>query len=161
MGIVAILPYMGQKKLYEQYNFNEPWDSPSNLKLLENIPAAFRAPGAEAASTDASYFTLLSPQAIFSDKEGTSLGAIRDGPSTTILFVESKRPVPWTKPEDIPCSAEEPLPAMGGYYDTCAGKGAFHAAFADGAVRLISGTMREGPLRALISKAAGETMKLP
>jgi RNA polymerase sigma factor (sigma-70 family) len=158
---VAILPYIGQRKLYEQYKFDEPWDGPNNRKLLEKIPAAFRAPGDADTSTNASYFVLTGPGAVFSGSEGTTLDAIRDGASTTILLVESKRPVPWTKPEDIPFTADHPLPTLGGYYDTCAGKGAFHAAFADGGVRLISGTMREGPLRALISKAGGEEMKLP
>ncbi len=158
---VAILPYLGQKKLYDQYRFDEPWDSPHNRELLEKVPTVFRAPGAEASSTATSYFVLSGPQTIFSDKEGTALDAIRDGAPTTILFVEVKRPIPWTKPEDIPYSAEKPLPELGGYYDTCAGKGAFHAAFADGSVRLISGTMDEVVLRALISKAGGEKLTLP
>ena len=33
----------------------------------------------------------------------------------TILAVEAKREVPWTKPEDIPFNPELPLPQIGGF----------------------------------------------
>jgi len=35
---VAILPYIGQKALYEQFRLDEPWNSEHNGKLLERIP---------------------------------------------------------------------------------------------------------------------------
>jgi type II secretory pathway pseudopilin PulG len=30
---VLILPYMDRKEVYSQYNFNEPWDGPTNSRL--------------------------------------------------------------------------------------------------------------------------------
>src|ERR1043165_2482222 len=31
---VAILPYVEQRSLYDQYRFDEPWDSENNKKLI-------------------------------------------------------------------------------------------------------------------------------
>ncbi len=158
---VAVLPDMGQQELYNQYKFDEPWDGPNNRKLLDKIPAAFRAPGDKEGSTDASYFALTGPGAIFSGAKGTDFKSIRDGMASTILAVESRKAVPWTKPEDILFNAEDPLPDLGGYYGTDATKGAFYVSFADGSVRLISGDLGDVALRALISKAGGEDVRLP
>ncbi len=40
---VALLPYIGRQELFNQYNFNEPWDGPNNHKLLDKIPSIYRA----------------------------------------------------------------------------------------------------------------------
>jgi hypothetical protein len=37
-----------------------------------------------------------------------SISDISDGPSKTLLVVEAADPVPWTKPEDLPYSPEQP-----------------------------------------------------
>jgi hypothetical protein len=160
---VAILPYMSQKEkdLYKQYNFDEPWDGPNNRKLLSQIPSAFHLPDPDQDETHASYFALTGPGAVFSGDKGTSLDEIRDGASTTILFVEWKRAVPWTKPEDIPITADDPLAKIGGYFETCARMGGFEVAFADSSIKLISGTMNDSVLRALITKAGGEKISIP
>ena len=47
--------------------------------------------------------------------------SITDGPSCTILLVEAKRNIPWTKPADIPYDPHKLLPALGGYSE-----GGFH-----------------------------------
>jgi len=35
---VAILPYLGQKKLHDEFDLKKPWDSPENSKLIEKMP---------------------------------------------------------------------------------------------------------------------------
>ena len=44
---------------------------------------------------------------------------IIDGTSKTILIVDAKRDIPWTKPEDIEIDADptKPLPTFGGYFE--------------------------------------------
>ena len=79
---------------------------------------------------------------------GTGFMEITDGLSNTILLVEAKRNIPWTKPEDISYAADKPLPALGGYF-----KGGFHVAMADGVVRFCPNTIDEKILRVLITKA--------
>ena len=53
----------------------------------------------------------------------------------TILAVEARREVPWTKPEDIPFDPELPLPQIGGFDP----KGS-NVLLCDGSVRYISST---------------------
>ncbi len=88
---VAVLPYLGEQGLYDQYHFDEPWDGPNNRKLLEKMPAVFRGPNEPAESTNASYFVLTGPDAMFDGKEGTSLGKMFDGTANTIMAVEAMR----------------------------------------------------------------------
>jgi prepilin-type processing-associated H-X9-DG protein len=148
---VAILPYLEQKTLYDQYRFDEPWDSPANRRVLEQMPVFYRSPSADPQSTSPSYFVLTGPDTIFSGKEGTKFQQITDGTSNTLMIVEAKREIPWTKPEDIDYDPKQPLPKLGGFYP-----GGFNAAFADGSVRFISEAVDEHQLRALITKAGGE-----
>jgi beta-lactamase regulating signal transducer with metallopeptidase domain len=129
---VAILPYLEQDSLYKTYNFSEPWDSDNNKKLLAQMPAVYRHPNATDVRKDiASYYVLTGEGGIFNDQpatKGTGFEKIRDGTSNTLLLVEAKRDIPWTKPEDIPFDAQKP-PELGGFT-----QGAFAIAIADGSV---------------------------
>lgn len=143
---VAILPLLNQAALYNEYKFDEPWDSPSNMKLLDKMPAVFRDPNDPENSTNASYFGLIGDATAFGDKKGTSIRGFPDGLSNSIIVVEAKRDIPWTKPEDIPYDADKPVPQLGGIY--AAG---FLAALGDGSVRLVPKTIDEKVLRWLIT----------
>jgi hypothetical protein len=41
---VLILPLIDERALYDQYNFDEPWDGPDNSKLADKMPAVFSSP---------------------------------------------------------------------------------------------------------------------
>lgn len=64
---VEILPYLGQKELFDAYKMDEPWDSPANLQVLEKMPDLFASPldspdspdGPK--STNTSYFAVVTP----------------------------------------------------------------------------------------------------
>jgi prepilin-type processing-associated H-X9-DG protein len=153
---VALLPYIEQQELFKQYNFSEPWDGPNNRKLLDKIPPIYRAPNAEGDPTFASYFVPTGPDTLFPGHQGTQLSAIRDGPSNTIMAVEARRPIPWTKPEDIPFDVKAALPEFGGY-----SPGGFNVLFTDGSVRFVSVSVNPEVLRALFTIAGGEVIELP
>jgi len=150
---VALLPYLEQGNLYRQYRLDEPWDGPNNRQLLAKLPAIYRAPRELPGSSNASYFVLTGPETIFDGPQGSGMADIRDGTSNTLLVVECKRDIPWTKPEDIPYDPRKPLPELGGCYEDL-----FIAAMADGSVRALPKTTDEQTLRALISKAGGEVV---
>ncbi len=153
---VALLPFLGQKELYDQYHFDETWDSPRNCRVMERMPGAFYCLEKRAESKVASYFALVGPGTMFDGKEGASLESVTDGSSSTILLVEAKRDIPWTKPEDIAYDPNKPVPALGG----CVEAG-FHAALADISVHFVPSTVDENVLRALITKSGGEAVEVP
>lgn len=143
---VAILPFIEQAPLYNEYNFDEPWDSPANKKVLEKMPAVFRDPTDPPGSTSASYFTFVGPGTMFGNEKGVQMREVIDGTSNTLLVVEARRDIPWTKPEDIPWDPEKAVPQPGGHYAT-----GFLAVFGDGSVRMISNRVVEQVLRNLIT----------
>ena len=156
---VALLPYLDQMDLYKQYRFDEPWDSPANLEVLKKMPDAYRNPGDPPDSTNTSYFVLVGPGTVFSEEGakpplgGMPMQEIRDGTANTIMAVEAKRSVPWTKPEDLPYDPQKPLPELGGHFE-----GGFLAALCDGSVHFLSKDLEEAVLRMLIEKSDGQVV---
>jgi hypothetical protein len=151
---VAILPYLEQQALYSAYNFDEPWDGPNNRKLLESMPSAYAHPSVRGGkSTYTSYFVFTGPDTMLGKGDKPSFADVLDGTSNTLLAVEAKRDVPWTKPEDIPFDARGPLPELGGFTPD-----GFNAGFGDGSVRFIKQTINPEVLRALITRAGGEVI---
>jgi hypothetical protein len=155
---VAILPFLDANDLYQQYNFDEPWDGPNNRKLLDKMPAVYGFPGVggqPSSKTNASYFVFASDVAAFGAKgdAAPTFADFRDGTSNTIWLVEAKRDIPWTKPEDIPFDPNGPLPQLGGFSPN-----SFSVAFADGSVRSIKNTINPDVFKALITRAGGETV---
>ena len=148
---VALLPYLGEKDLYKAYKLDEPWDSENNQKVLARIPKVYQAdPGS--GSTNSSYFVFTGKETVFAGKYGMRIVDIVDGLSNTILAVEAKHDVPWTKPEDLTYAPMKPLPKLGGYFP-----GGFHAVFADcSKVRFLPENLTEESLRALITRAGRE-----
>jgi hypothetical protein len=152
---VAILPYIEQAELYNAYNFDEPWDGPSNSKLLERMPAIYAFPQAGGPSkTHTSYFVFSGSETLLGKGDTPAINDITDGTSNTILAVEARREVPWTKPEDIPFNLQGAPPRVGGFTDD----GGFNALFGDGSVRYIKNTVAPDVLKALITRAGGEVI---
>jgi hypothetical protein len=81
------------------------------------------------------------------------MAQVYDGTSLNVSLVESKRPVPWTKPEDIPYSADQPLPELGGWVPE-----EFLAALVDGSVQRVALGGDEAVLRAWITRAGEEVI---
>ena len=147
---VALLPYLDQNELYKQYRFDEPWDGPNNRQLLAKMPPVYGSPK-EPDKTRAAYFALVGPGTVFEGSKGRSVDDVVDGTSNTLMIVEAKRNVPWTKPEDVPYDPKQPLPKLGGYFDDKD----FLAAFCDGSVHVVAHTVNEEVLRSLIERNDG------
>ena len=56
---VELLPYLEQEALYRAYQFDEPWDSEANKKVLAQMPAVFRDPSADPKSTSSAYYVMV------------------------------------------------------------------------------------------------------
>jgi hypothetical protein len=153
---VALLPFLGQEKLYREFKLDEPWDSEHNQKLLARMPAVYAAPGVRTRKPYLTYYqAFVGRGAAFEGPRGMRIAEFQDGTSCTLLLAEAASPVPWTKPEDLAYDPAKPLPRLGGLY----GEG-FNAGFCDGEVRFIRRGIDEQMLRALITRAGGEIVDL-
>jgi hypothetical protein len=165
---VLLLPYLGERELYQQFKLDEPWDSPHNKALLEPAPDDYTPslhhidpPGLTR------YQVFIGPGTAF-EREGLTWYDFPDGLANTLLVVEAGEPVPWSKPADLAYDPEKPLPPLGGVfskpvkvvcYEVRRQLG-FTACFADGTTRFISSKTDEATLRALITRNGGEKVSL-
>jgi prepilin-type processing-associated H-X9-DG protein len=160
---VAILPFLEQQALFNEFKQDEPWDSPHNKALLERMPDVFAVPGARAEPGLTFYRGFSGKSTLFDEtnKAGVGIATVTDGTSNTLGAVEAKEAVPWTKPDsDIPFdpdmrAAEDPklLAQMGEHFS-----GGFNALFLDGSVHFIKKTVSPAVLRALITRDRGEVV---
>jgi hypothetical protein len=97
---VLILPYIEQDALYKEFHLDEPWDSDHNKKLLEKMPPLYGFGDENAANNHETHYQgFVGKGAFFDGMKGIQVNDIRDGMSNTIMVVEAKRAVPWSKPE--------------------------------------------------------------
>jgi RNA polymerase sigma factor (sigma-70 family) len=90
---------------------------------------------------------------IFVKHHATKLTEITDGTSNTILAIEGGSAVPWTKPQDLPYAADEPLPRLAGEFPD-----AVLTLFGDGSVHALALNLPEATMRALITRNGGEVV---
>jgi RNA polymerase sigma factor (sigma-70 family) len=149
---VTILPYLDQQALFDKFHLDEPWDSPHNKTLLDQMPDVYEPVITRDEPKHSTYYQVFKgPGALFDRDDGTKLEDIKDGLYLTIMVVEAAKPVPWTKPEDVPFDQEKRLPELGGVF-----KDGFNAMFADGSVRFLSKKIQPDVLRAIVTRNGGE-----
>lgn len=100
---VLILPYIEQTPLYNRYNFNEPWDGPSNSTLLNAMPPILACPSRFSSPTHlTSYVAVRGPGTMFPGSHSTKIDDITDRTFNTLAIVEVDNvDVPWTSPWDL------------------------------------------------------------
>ncbi len=159
---VAVLPYLGgdAPELYKQFHLDEPWDSPHNRELVRQMPDAFADPGHRELAREGKtvYLVPVGPGTAFDTAEGLSYRDIKDGMSKTIMIVEvaPDRAVEWIRPADWEVDMDKPLDGL-----DAPGRDKFVAALCDGSVRMISTSIEPDVLRALLTRAGGETVEVP
>ena len=159
---VAILPFLDQNDLYQEFHQDEPWDSDHNKPLLARMPAIYALPGANAGPGMTFYQVFAGKRSAFNPwvESGVSLRAMTDGVSNTLAVVEAREAVPWSKPDDLPFEFNAPpkkalalRDRLGSHFGD-----AFQALFADGSVRMIGRSINLSVLRAIISCDGGEVV---
>jgi hypothetical protein len=61
---VLILPFLEQDALYREYRFDEPWNGPHNLVLVNQMPAVYCCPSDYPSDSQTSYAMIVGPHAI-------------------------------------------------------------------------------------------------
>lgn len=102
---VLILPFVDTpdaKRMAEQYEYDEPWNSPTNLAVAVQMPEVFRSPRRRNGRPETDYLVITGPGTLFEKDRGTQLQQVTDGLSNTLLLVEVfESGVPWTAPRDL------------------------------------------------------------
>jgi hypothetical protein len=152
---VQILPFIEQAALYEKFRHDEPWDSPHNIQLLEEMPDIFRHPQSLAEPGYTVFQASVGAGALFEAGKPTRFRDITDGTSNTIMVVETadEYAVPWTKPEDVNLlESPEQLREL---------RGMITVLFTDGAVLQLPADLDAETLRGLVTRAGGEVVRFP
>jgi prepilin-type processing-associated H-X9-DG protein len=154
---VAILPYIEQQELYNKFHLDEPWDSPHNKALINEMPPTYVCPSrANVQPGTTAYRVFVGKGAFFESDRATGFADITDGTSNTLMVVEATEAVPWTKPDsDLPFDPDA-KPSLYGAGSTH--PGGLNAAFGDGSVRFIKTSIAVEVFRALITRAGGEVI---
>ncbi len=151
---VAILPFIDDQSLYEQFHLDEPWDSPNNKPLVAKMPSVFQ----DASRPSDGTTTYLAPYGkglAWDDAHGaTKLGEFIDGMSQTIMLVEADNAhaVPWTKPDDLEVNLSKPFDGLA----TERAVGKFMIGFADGQVVAVTRSLDPDTMKALFTRNGGE-----
>ncbi|MDB5386998.1 MAG: hypothetical protein JWM11_2644 [Planctomycetaceae bacterium] len=127
---VYLLPSLDQAALFQEFKFDEPWDSTHNKPLIAKMPKVFGT----SPEGKTRVHVLTGPGTPFQKDVGKRMADITDGTSNTLLCVVGGVDTAdvWTKPGGLPFDPEEPLKCLGKIGDK------FLVAMMDGAVRFIA-----------------------
>ena len=162
---VAILPYLECTPLYQRYNFNEPWDGPTNRALHNEAIATYRCPDDPSpVSTETNYVMIVGKGAFGGlPNEAVRIYDIRDGLSNTIMIVEvTGSGIHWMEPRDL--SVEEIQRGINdgsGKWISSHHPGGANVALCDGSVRFLPQTVDREMLRRLIDPKDGMPVLMP
>ncbi len=114
---VSILPFIAENALYQQFKFDEPWDSENNKKLIARMPKVYAFSGDDP-TNGKTHFRVFAGN--YGDRklgfdwlQGRTMSNIFDGTSNSIALVEAKKAVEWTKPEELFLAVDEdPRPLL-------------------------------------------------
>ena len=155
---VLILPYVDQQELYDQYKFDEPWDGPHNISLLEKMPPLYRCPShedAEAAMTD--YAAVVGDACVMRGTITVTVREITDGMTNTIVIGEAAGArIRWTEPRDVSFGAFTRLGDVQSFNSEHGSVSGAFALHADGWVQFLSEDVPAETLKSMFTRAGGE-----
>ncbi|QDT37650.1 DUF1559 family PulG-like putative transporter [Stratiformator vulcanicus] len=141
---VAILPFLDQQKLYEDFHLNEPWNSEHNLKLLPRMPDVYAVPQIPPKPGATPFLAVTGKNTMFGQRDGVKFEDVEDGTANTIAVVTvvPSAVVPWTKPDDWEFDPQLPFRDL-----ITKERSVFSAAFTDGSARKITEDQYKHPER--------------
>jgi hypothetical protein len=148
---VLILPYLGQEELYSLIKLDEPWDSPSNRRLLHRMPEYYGYPSEADGDdrTETCCLAVVGPHEPWGIK-GRNLSDFGD-PRTIMVIQIPTSDTPWMEPRDL--TPEQALDALRRRNDGGCGSDrstAIEYLTIGGEVRTLDANSREESLRRLL-----------
>lgn len=154
---VHILPFIEQEPLYQQFDLNQPWDSPANRRHADVRVATYVSATDPPDFNQTRYRVFVGPGTIYpTGEKPPSFQEIKDGNANTLFAIEAAEAVPWPQPKELPFTPNGPLPAVG-----LPTRNVVLVLMADGSVKSVNKD-RLGPelLRGLITPAGKEQIPL-
>ena len=149
---VLILPYLDERKLYDEFHLDEPWDSPVNKPLIARMPKIYASPFEGrplVAEGKTIYLTPRGKMTVFPGESAIKIKDISDGISNTIMILEAgdADAVIWTKPDDWEVETRFPPPQK-----------RLIVAFSDGSVKTLPEALKPENLKKLLTRNGGEVL---
>lgn len=153
---VAILPFLEEQALYEQFRLDEPWDSEHNLPLSKRLPKVYATAGLRLPPGHTAIHATVGEDIGLRPKDKTAFRDFLDGLSNTILIIESNADsaVPWSKPADVEIDMKDPLANFIG-----SPRKSFGVGLGDGAVRRVTDNFDVELFKALLTRAGRERIQ--
>lgn len=86
---VMILPQLNRNDLYEQYNFDEPWNSPANVNVTTHMPEVYRSEiDNSSSSTLTNFAAVVGKRTMFPHEKSTTRSQAIDDRDTIMMIVE-------------------------------------------------------------------------
>lgn len=168
---VLILPYFEEPELqalYEAYQFDEPWDGPTNRELAGRADGIFRCPTEDVTKNQeeagdpqqTSYVAIVGPETLWRGDQGVCLCDVYDGSATTLQLVEvANSGIHWMEPRDLHVNQMAPtINPTAGQGISSRHKGGAIGLMADGSVRFLSEKLPAETIRGLLTIQGGEAI---
>ena len=159
-----ILPYLNQKPLFNQINFDQPWNATENQPIFRTVMPVYLNPVISV--LDPKQDKTTSPEGyglshyagnelVLKQNQGSQIREIKDGLSNTIFAMEiGENFKPWGDPTSI----GKPVQILGPGKKTSQ-KGGNYILMGDGAVRFITKEIDPTVLKALSTPSSGEEVR--
>jgi len=157
---VLILPFLDKSVVYDQYDFDEPWDSDANAGLESMRPALYHCPSSDDSDPLATSYVMITGKGTIGGlpNESIRLRDITDGTANTIAVVEVRGAgIHWMEPADLSVDEISTLvndPTAEGISSDH--PGGANVLFTDGAVRFLSDGPSQPPLAPFLTAHGGE-----
>jgi hypothetical protein len=155
---VLVLPFMGYEDIYNQFELGQAWDSPANTNLIRRMPSEFASPNAvDALSNFEANYALITGAGTLFPPSGPLSNTNID--KQTILLVETRNNVTWSKPSDIDIGrglrvGTTPMVDLGGLH-----AGSFTAVTVEKEKFRIPSNVPQTILDALVTPQGGENVQ--
>jgi len=159
---VLILPYLedpAATAVYDQYNFDEPWNGPHNRLLADKMPLLYRDPNSQ--GTGSTYLAVVGEQSVWPADRSTKMSSIRDGTSNTIALVEvADSGIHWMEPRDLTFeqAAQGINPSLIKLAISSIHPGGANCLFVDGSVHFVTDKISKESLRGVLTTNGGESV---
>ena len=115
------MPYLGEQHLYDSFNHDEPWDSPTNIALLSRMPEFFKSHGGLAEELPPGMTLIQRPvgngafplPGSTEDAERISFDGLNTSQTIWLVETNPELAVEWTRPADFEYDPNDPFSGLG------------------------------------------------